>query len=46
MIEDSATTRHASEMAKDIHDTIVPDFVDEEEWVVRVEGERIVVEEV
>ena len=45
MIEDNATSLHASEMGQAVHETITDDFVDEEEWVVRIEGERIIVEE-
>ena len=44
MIEDNATTEHAIEMAEAIHETIVDDFVEEDEWVVVVEDETIVVE--
>jgi hypothetical protein len=46
MIEDDATSLHASEMGEAIHDTITDDFVDEDDWAVRIDGERIIVEEV
>ncbi len=46
MIEDDATSLHMSEMGTAIHDAIVPDFVDSDEWAVRIDGERIIVEEV
>ena len=43
MIEDNATTQHAIDMAEAIHETIIDDYVDEDEWVVVVEDETIVV---
>lgn len=40
-----ADTQHAVEMAQAIHETIVDNFVEDDEWVVEVDGNSIFVHE-
>ena len=40
-----ADSEHAVEMAQVVHETIVDDFVEDDEWVVAVDGNSIFIHE-